>query len=68
MAGGAELTRKQNVDQQIRPAAALKEDAERRQQNGEDDFDDVAVNTTDTLAHSSLRHWLELRGRVADCS
>jgi len=31
-----------DVDKKVGPAAALEEDAERRQDDGEDDFEDVA--------------------------
>lgn len=35
--------RQQDVDEQVGTAAALEEDAERGQDDGEDDLDDVAV-------------------------
>ncbi len=35
-------TRQHDVDDQVRAAAALEEDAEGREDDGEDDFEDVA--------------------------
>jgi hypothetical protein len=44
--GGKRLTTKdgqQQVDEEVGTAAALEEDSERRQHDGADDLDDVAV-------------------------
>ena len=35
--------REQNVDEKVGIATALKEDTERRKNDGKDDFDDVAI-------------------------
>lgn len=37
--------REQDVDEQVRAAATFEEDTERWQDDGEDDFDDVAVHS-----------------------
>ena len=41
--------RQDDVDEQVSAAAALEEDSKRREQDGEDDLDDVAVRRL--LAH-----------------
>lgn len=41
--------RQNNVDEQVSAAAALEEDSKRREQDGEDDLNDVAVRRL--LAH-----------------
>ena len=42
-------TRQENVDEQVGAASALEEDAERWQEDGEDDLDDVAVKAVSDL-------------------
>ena len=41
--GNITQNREQDVDEQVRAAAAFEEDTERWQDDGEDDFEDVAV-------------------------
>ena len=41
--GNITQDREQDVDEQVRAAAAFEEDTERWQDDGEDDFEDVAV-------------------------
>jgi len=55
-------TCKQDVNEEISAAAALEEDTERWQENGEDDFDDIAI-----LAVSFLRTSTSRENR-SDCS
>lgn len=58
--GDVAKDREEDVDQQIRPATTLKEDTERREDDGKDDLTDVAVDKNVSMSPSS-----DSRGRCA---